>query len=206
MNSKGQKGHFSTETFFSKVFICLDFLGLGLKTWDILNLRKIKCTCRVCTAIFVLLGLNMCAWLPSFLCSRRVQFLCLWVHSWECWPYSTVPGPERGAYQNSCPLFYWSLQPRSSRSLVPRVTPSPLCSISPPPITEHGHFFWLLVIISNNLNEIWQTLLPEWYWSHPEEDVVWNLVLFFLCLSLNHLPSNQGTFINSDLATGTLNH
>lgn len=62
-----------------------------------------------------------------------------------------------------------------------------------------GRFVWLLVIISNNWNLIWQSPLPESYWSHPELEAVWNLVLFFY-LSLNHLLSNQVAFTSSRLA------
>lgn len=71
---------------------------------------------------------------------------------------------------------------------MPWVTHSPPCLISPPPITEPSHFIWLLVIISNNLNLIWQSLLPDRYWSHPEWDADWNLVLCFICLYIVCCP------------------
>lgn len=71
------------------------------------------------------------------------------------------------------------------------------------PTTHHTHFVWLLVIISNNLNLIWQSLFLEGYWSHPEWDAIRNLVLFFY-LSLHHLPSNQVAFTSNRLADRTL--
>ncbi len=95
----------------------------------------------------------------------------------------------QGDISNSCPQRYWFPQRGPSRLLVPWVTPAPYYAQFPPLITKLGHFVWLLVIISNNWNLIWQSTLPERYWSHPEWDAVWNLVLFFY-LSLYHRLSN----------------
>lgn len=142
--------------------------------------------CAICAWLF---GLSMCAWLFAFL------YTCMWVcvlagntiYAVLCRGLKDTE-TYQGGISNSCPRQYWFPQPGPSRSLVPRVTPTLHYAQFHPLLTKPGHFVWLLVIISNNRNLIWQSLLPERYWSHPQWDALWNLVLFFICLYIICCP------------------
>lgn len=77
MDSVAHKRHFSTYIFFRNAF-CLDFLGPILKIRDILNLRKMKWSSRVCA---------ICAWLlvwVEHVCTAACLSVSFCVHVCAC--------------------------------------------------------------------------------------------------------------------------
>lgn len=146
-----------------------------------------------------------CAWLTVWVeyvcmaaclpfCILQCVCACVCVFGWKYYLCSIIPRPQntetyQGDTSNSCPRRYRF--PRRGLESITRAlgdSRSPQCSISPPPITKPGHFVWLLVIIPNNWNLIWQYPLPESYWSNPERDAGRNLVLFFIYLYIIGCP------------------
>lgn len=194
MDSIGQKRHFSTETFFSEVFFAWTSWVPVWKPetywiWGRLNVPPECVLCYLCLA-------DCLGWVCVHGCLPFCILLCVCVcvFGWKYYLCSIIPRPKRhrdlsGRHIKLLPSAV-SIPSAWTQSITRALgdSRSPQCSISPPPITKPAHFVWLLVIISNNWNLIWRSLLPERYWSHPEWDAVWNLILFFICLYIICCP------------------
>lgn len=148
-----QNGWCSTEKafFYSDIilFICccylevfrLDFLGVTLKVWDILDLRKIKNSCWVSAVPLVkCLGWVCGHGFPPFCTLGIVR---VWLLGSVCGfglifvfgLSSRDPNYKELSRRNIklLLLYYWFFQLRASRSLVPWVTLSPAEFHTPPP-------------------------------------------------------------------------
>lgn len=161
------------------VFLILKFMGPSLKTWDILNLRKIKCSPRMGPVLFFawltlwVVHTCMAACVSVYLCV--CVCVCVWLETLSLLYYTKTQktrGLIRETFQTLALGDIDSLSVDRVDQSCPEWLLLPKCSILPPPTSQPDHFEWLLVIISNNWNLIWRPLLPERYWSCLKVDAV----------------------------------